>query len=191
MSEEEVSKVKWILRDVPKLRLSALRRVVDREVNSSALSALIEGTPITCGGKGCNGCCRGDIKVSGDELEDLLLLMTDEVMDEVLSRADEIEDLYRRERAPCPLLGDDGLCSIYESRPMACRVYQVISPPELCVVEIGKKPTQVSKMVPNRAMALILKAMDEEYSLLLEILRVARSRVEEQRGDECLTETVT
>jgi len=33
---------------------------------------------------------------------------------------------------PCPLLGETGLCSLYQSRPAACRLHMVVSEPDLC-----------------------------------------------------------
>ena len=192
MTAEERATVARALRDVPKLKLIPLRRVVDREMAKSRLQAVIEGRPVTCGGPGCNSCCRGDIEVSGAELADLLPRIPASAFTGVLDRAEEIEDDYWRERAPCPILDKEtGLCPIYEHRPMACRTYQVITPPEKCVVVTRDDAQPVARLVPNRAMALILKAMDEEHSLLLVMLRVARLRVEEQRGDERLTETNT
>ena len=190
MTAEERAKVAWTLRDVPKLKLIPLRRVVDREMEKSKLQAMLEGRPITCGGPGCNSCCRGDIEVSGAELADVLPRIPARAFADVLERAEEIEGDYWRERAPCPILDQEtGLCPIYEHRPMACRTYQVVSPRVQCTVVTRDDAQPVARLVSNRAMALILKAMTEEYSLLLEMLRVARLRVQEQRGDERLTET--
>jgi hypothetical protein len=39
---------------------------------------------------------------------------------------------YFRMGMPCPFL-EEGSCSIHPYRPFACREYNVISPPELCV----------------------------------------------------------
>ena len=36
------------------------------------------------------------------------------------------------EPGDCPLLKSDGFCSIYEDRPLICREYVVVSPPERC-----------------------------------------------------------
>ena len=192
MSAEQRASPARALRDVPKLELIRLRRVVDREVERSKLQAALEGRPITCGGSGCNSCCRGDIEVSGAELIDLLPRIPARAFVDVLERAEEIEDDYRRTRAPCPILDKEtGLCPIYEHRPLVCRIYQVVSPPEQCTVVTGAAGRPVARLVPNQAMALIIKAMDEEYSLLLEMLRIARLRVEEQRGAVCLMETNT
>ena len=33
---------------------------------------------------------------------------------------------------PCPLLGEDGACTIYASRPLACRQFQSLTPAEWC-----------------------------------------------------------
>lgn len=46
----------------------------------------------------------------------LLNLYPEERWDEVMPDEDE---------TPCPLLGDDGLCLVYESRPMTCRLHGI------------------------------------------------------------------
>ncbi|MBN1309680.1 MAG: YkgJ family cysteine cluster protein, partial [Chitinispirillaceae bacterium] len=40
--------------------------------------------------------------------------------------------VFYRMRRPCPLLGDDGGCSIYEVRPLTCRIYVSFSDPQRC-----------------------------------------------------------
>ncbi|MBN1575752.1 MAG: YkgJ family cysteine cluster protein [Chitinispirillaceae bacterium] len=40
--------------------------------------------------------------------------------------------VFYRIRRPCPLLGDDGRCSIYEVRPLTCRIYVSFSDPLRC-----------------------------------------------------------
>ncbi len=46
----------------------------------------------------------------------LLNRYPEEVWDEIMPDDDE---------TPCPLLGDDGLCMIYDSRPMTCRLHGI------------------------------------------------------------------
>src|ERR1700757_2109627 len=42
--------------------------------------------------------------------------------EEAFEKIDEDED-YVLKQAPCPFLGDDNYCSVYEDRPTACREY--------------------------------------------------------------------
>jgi Fe-S-cluster containining protein len=39
---------------------------------------------------------------------------------------------FYRLRRPCPLLGKDGACLIYDLRPLTCRIYVSFSPPARC-----------------------------------------------------------
>lgn len=42
-----------------------------------------------------------------------------------------VQQLYHEQNIPCPFL-EDGACSVYEHRPVACRQYLVTTPPALC-----------------------------------------------------------
>lgn len=115
--------------------------------------------PVTCS-KGCSACCRiQPVPVTPAEAYALLLLvesLPEPRQSEVRARfADRVSRLdhaalgdssldpadTQRARAEmtaylalglsCPFLDDD-CCSIYESRPFACREYLVTSPKELC-----------------------------------------------------------
>lgn len=76
---------------------------------------------------------------------------------------------------PCPFL-EDGRCSIYAIRPMRCREYMVVSPPEHCAHPetneiVGVKPPVLLSRILNRWDAsgdvqdggLILLAMLDEW----------------------------
>ncbi|MGA1876006.1 MAG: YkgJ family cysteine cluster protein [bacterium] len=53
-------------------------------------------------------------------------------------------------RMPCPFLAD-GSCSIYHHRPVACREYNVTSPPEWCSDPYSHDVTKVPMPVPLSA----------------------------------------
>jgi len=59
---------------------------------------------------GCSDCCHQTFRVSALE---------GEFLREGLSRCDA------ELRAPCPVLGDDGRCLMYEHRPRICRKYGI------------------------------------------------------------------
>lgn len=167
------------LREVPRLPLPRLRRCVDASMTRSRAQQHLVGLPVSCGGPGCNSCCRGDIEVSGDELVDIMPRLPDWVFAAAIEVRDEIEDDFRRKKVRCPILDKaTGLCAIYPWRPMACRTYQVVSPAEYCDVEPGAPAKDVCLVYPNDALLLIIKAMDEEHLLLVEILREADRRAE-------------
>jgi Fe-S-cluster containining protein len=60
----------------------------------------------------------------------LLLDVDDDELD-AAARWEKVSRRYYAERLDCPFLEDER-CSIYAERPLACREYRVISPPELC-----------------------------------------------------------
>jgi Fe-S-cluster containining protein len=45
---------------------------------------------------------------------------------------DEIRDRYFKLHIPCPFLSTEGLCTVYEARPLMCRTHMVFSDKSLC-----------------------------------------------------------
>ncbi len=179
--EQEIeSRLARVLREIPRLSLVPLRRRVDRVMSRSReITVPLSGQRISCEGAGCNDCCRGTMQVSGEELADIMPRIPDEAFDRVLDLKAELADDHLRDRVRCPILDrETGLCPIYEHRPFACRIYQVVSPREDCVVTPGTSALLVTKMMPNEAMFLIAKAMPEERDLLDEMLIEAERRKE-------------
>jgi Fe-S-cluster containining protein len=95
--------------------------------------------------KGCSNCCK--IRVDVAEVEaDMLVAYAEEngmpIDTDYLKSQLVLQDPgdYRgKENAACVFL-KDGICSVYEVRPLACRNYAVISDPSLCDYE---RPEQV------------------------------------------------
>lgn len=73
----------------------------------------------------CANCCRSlGPRITDKDVERIakaLRLKTSLVIDKYL-RIDEDGDMVFQSM-PCPFLGDDNYCSIYENRPKACREY--------------------------------------------------------------------
>ena len=73
----------------------------------------------------CANCCRTlGPRITDKDLERMskaLRMKTNDVMDKYL-RTDEDNDMVFK-TMPCPFLGDDNYCAIYENRPKACREY--------------------------------------------------------------------
>lgn len=73
----------------------------------------------------CANCCKttSPIFYSRDveRLAKHLRMKPGDLIDKYL-RIDEDQDYVLRQ-APCPFLGDDNYCSVYEARPNACREY--------------------------------------------------------------------
>lgn len=71
---------------------------------------------------GCSYCCHGEIAISS--LEAMLISQASGR----LAKTPSPSTGYRTKPSvesnrPCPLLGADGLCSVYEARPMVCRTH--------------------------------------------------------------------
>ncbi|HVT03462.1 MAG TPA: YkgJ family cysteine cluster protein [Thermoanaerobaculia bacterium] len=98
---------------------------------------------VTCG-SGCSFCCYGlfeisaaDVVVIGDALDTLdprtrsrlvrkaRKIVKDTAHPAIGSISEEDKEAFFDQTAvvPCPALGDDGCCEIYESRPLVCRTF--------------------------------------------------------------------
>ena len=73
----------------------------------------------------CGNCCRSlGPRITDKDVERLAkaLRMKTAAVEEHYLRVDEDGDLVFKSM-PCPFLGADNYCSVYESRPKACREY--------------------------------------------------------------------
>jgi len=126
-----------------------LLRRVDRWFADCVTSA---GPQIACS-EGCCGCCRGlfDITLLDAYLLQIgfrLLpsVQREQVMKRVNERVEQLHQLWpqlhppyilntlphqqwqqmpENDQTPCPLLGADGLCMVYDYRPLTCRLHGV------------------------------------------------------------------
>ena len=76
----------------------------------------------------CANCCKTmDIKFSETDIERIaghLEMETTELIETYLEADDEdVDGSYKARQKPCPFLGDDDRCTIYDVRPMVCREY--------------------------------------------------------------------
>ena len=140
--------------------LPFLRYVTDRFVDASVEKAQEEGLTVSCQ-KGCGACCRQLVPISAIEAQRLkalveqmpeprksTLLARFEAARQQLQTAGLLEKLreprrihdedvdpiglrYFQQGIACPFLEEES-CSIYEERPLACREYLVVNPPEDC-----------------------------------------------------------
>ncbi|QDH80653.1 YkgJ family cysteine cluster protein [Echinicola soli] len=73
----------------------------------------------------CANCCKTTspifLQIDIDRLAKKLRMKTSEFIDSYLHRDEEGDFVLNS--APCPFLGDDNKCFVYESRPKACREY--------------------------------------------------------------------
>src|SRR5712692_6537935 len=107
----------WFLRS---LKMRSPKRVdrIALELHQEAFS-IVDCTK-------CANCCRTLRVVVTDEdiprIAGHLGMASDEFIATYLER-DEEEGRYRIKATPCPFLGDDNLCKIYDVRPEKCRGY--------------------------------------------------------------------
>lgn len=118
--------------DLARQSLGRLRDKVRTVWQASVAHAKLRGTPIRCAGLGCNGCCRGEVVMMPDEATMIADLFTDDQLAWVVANRDLAADINRRREVRCPLLAEDGGCSIYEQRPLACRGFNSTGDPDLC-----------------------------------------------------------
>lgn len=79
----------------------------------------------------CANCCQSlTIMFNGEDIQRIaghLNMTVDEFMAEYLEfdgeNGNEEDGLYKARRQPCPFLGDDNRCAIYDVRPAVCREY--------------------------------------------------------------------
>lgn len=131
-------------------KYSLLLKSVDHWFARSVAAA---GTAIQCA-KGCSSCCRGlfditllDAYFLRQGIDRLSPAIREKVLSRVAAQMESIrlvwaevsppyiinilteDELYRLmpedDPTPCPLLGDDGLCLVYDYRPMTCRLHGI------------------------------------------------------------------
>lgn len=113
--------------------ISALYRAIDELIGSFLDRSSSEGVPASCR-KGCSWCCHHTVFAVTHEF--LFLMEAIRVRSEPDQQKEYEEKARARAaltsersledqllvRKPCPFLHHDS-CSIYEARPMACRIY--------------------------------------------------------------------
>lgn len=108
------------------------------------------GTEIRCA-EGCAGCCRGlfdisllDARLLQEGVAELAPTLREAALERCRSRLGELEarwpgfappyilnvlpdeewtEMPEEDETPCPLLGADGRCLVYASRPLLCRLH--------------------------------------------------------------------
>lgn len=119
-------------------------RAVYRMIDSALEKYASEKTDIPCK-RGCSACCYLAVDITDDEAELLAEIVEGghEIDRELLREQYPADTLTKfgslaRDRRRCVFLGKDEACSIYESRPAACRKYLVSGTSEQCQDYNGK-----------------------------------------------------
>lgn len=107
-------------------------------------ASLPEGKEIRCG-KGCSHCCHGPVEIWPQEAALLAQFVHDAGLKPdlaLLERQSQYTVETWREQAvadqACVFLAADGACSVYASRPNACRKLLVLSDPAFCDARQGR-----------------------------------------------------
>lgn len=121
--------------------IASVRAVREDLSQSYQLQLRGRGADISCK-PGCNNCCKHPIYVS--LLEGVLAyrsLVNQGTWGSIKPNLQEASkrtwglapEVWSLSNIACPLLSDDGLCTIYGARPFSCRVSYSIGVPENCV----------------------------------------------------------
>jgi Fe-S-cluster containining protein len=103
---------------------------------------------------GCGGCCAIHTVITDDEAE---VLASHVKTDEQRARLERLKGhdalSYMKFKWPerrCAFLNPEtNMCTVYEQRPMACRIYQVKSDPALCAAEGIVSVEAIVELVPR------------------------------------------
>lgn len=121
-------------------------RELDVAIEKDVAGHAADGIPSRCGECTNPACCNQKIFVELFEGLHVAARLerdgrfTPEFRERLQAAADAMtgtRDEYFRRNIPCVFL-EDGRCSVYEARPVACRGYFVTTPPENCAGDSGK-----------------------------------------------------
>ncbi len=147
-------------------KVREIHRIFDEK-----FAALPHRFPITCC-KGCHACCAEPLLVNEAEADYLITAIPPQELDGVNARTQEwvfkflgsgLANVdsphvihWLSARLMCPLL-KDGLCLVYEQRPLGCRGHNAIGDPKLCH-SLGTRLRQKYVISPelNNGVALML-----------------------------------
>lgn len=86
------------------------------------------GSPVPCRA-GCDGCCRGEVRVSEEEVGRVVASLPPAAYHRLAEQGPGVDP----RTAVCPALDPvSRRCSIYAERPLICRGYMVINHPDIC-----------------------------------------------------------
>jgi Fe-S-cluster containining protein len=154
--------------------VEALERGLHRAFDAydAFVAHVVAAHPMRCAA-GCTACCHDNPRgVTGVELERLAAVI-DGWADAAaiyaafaeLARQREHPDAWRRARRPCPLLRD-GRCRAYAERPLACRAFFALTPPEWCDPAHASYSERVNPHLdPPRILLQILQALSARRGL--------------------------
>lgn len=159
---------------------------VDRIIKNSLAAP---GALVPCCKKGCSHCCYEAAYSDRRQIDHIIEGMTPEQIEEVKARLpawlektagmrardrEKSAIPYRELNVACPLL-KDGLCSVYDRRPLDCRIWFAIGNPDDCAM-LARKHQKFAEY-PNEAMELLCRpwiqsAMEEDGEIVMDHIGV-------------------
>ena len=108
----------------------------------------------------CGNCCKTTspaiYEKDIDRLAKRLKIKPTQLIDQYLELDEDNDYVFRS--APCPFLGSDNYCSVYDARPLACRTYPHTNRKRFYqVLDLSLKNTEICP-----AVATIFKRLNEE-----------------------------
>lgn len=168
-------------------RAAQAYRMIDREQNTF-LQGMRRGGIVPACKEGCSNCCHMRVEVCSSEVDYIVETLKEKPMticwDRLVTQAGKhVDDFYSSnmgEDNRCVLLGDDGLCMIYEARPSACREHLSVSGPEGCLMDQPRTHSSIyietTRSISNALAILEEKSLtDLATALLLRKYEICRS----------------
>lgn len=144
----------------------------------------------SCCKKGCHHCCYEPAYTDRRVIDHIIAGMTPEQIEEVKAKLpawlERTEQARKEERpaslsylalrAACPLL-KDGMCSVYERRPMDCRIWFAMGNPDDCAGFGERRKHQKIACWPDEAMAYFCRpwmqsTLEEEGEIVMDHIGV-------------------
>jgi Fe-S-cluster containining protein len=103
----------------------------------SYIALVVGAHPMKCQ-QGCVACCYDNPRdVTGIEAWRLKTVLNESgpkkaAIDAIARGSQGDPALWRKKQIPCPLLSSDKCCSQYKLRPIACRAFHALTPPDWC-----------------------------------------------------------
>ena len=141
-----------------------VRRIRLPAVNLNALDRLYAGLPRVECKKLCQGCC-GPVPMTAVE------------GDRIAVRIGRRHEVVRGHSLDCGLLTDGGLCSVYDIRPLVCRVWGLVREmacPHGCVPERWLSDGEVRELIGKQIEAG--RGFTGEAEMLMEQFLIWRSK---------------
>lgn len=166
---EELVKSKKVIGMQSRLAyIKGLNRRVDKR---NAEAPVPEGHTISCK-RGCSFCCYYPVGISRFEAQLLVDYLDDDDIAWLKAQSGHNNDVDSWKKMPnsqrkCVFL-ENNECSVYEDRPLNCRKMLVVSPPEMCDMDLENSAVNGVVDLPLEAMTGV--AGYEEFGPLPEML---------------------